>query len=88
VRRREPELRSDRKLPIMAANFGLFGAYVCTLAVLASGPDSELRIALPLGLAVFGLACFAPLVVSFSRRSQVRNPAQQRLRSGDPPSQT
>lgn len=40
--------------------------------MLAGDPDSDLRLALPLGLAVFGLAGFAPLALAFSRRGKPR----------------
>jgi hypothetical protein len=55
-------------------NFGLFFLYVCTLFVLASDSQSELRLALPLGLAVFAIAGFAPLVLAVSRRRKRREP--------------
>jgi hypothetical protein len=59
-------------------NFGLFFLYVCTLFVLASDSQSELRLALPLGLAVFALAGFAPLVLSVSRRNKRREPPRRK----------
>jgi hypothetical protein len=70
--RRARPLRDDRKLPILAANFALFFLYVFSLFVLASDADNELRLVLPLGLAVFGLAGFAPLALAFSRRGKTR----------------
>jgi hypothetical protein len=70
--RRAAPVRDERKLPILVANFALFFLYVLSLFVLASDPDSDLRLALPLGLAVFGLAGFAPLALAFSRRSKSR----------------
>jgi hypothetical protein len=70
VQRRTTPANEDRKVPILIINFALFLLYVFTLFVLASGPDSELRLALPLGLAVFGLAGFAPLALSRRGKSK------------------
>src|SRR5262245_64179028 len=72
IRRRVLPTRNDRIFLILLTNFGLFFLYVCTLLVLASDSQSELRLAIPLGLAVFGLACFAPLVLAVSRRTKRR----------------
>jgi len=78
TRRRVNPARSDRALLIIVTNFGLFFLYVCTLFVLASDSQSELRLALPLGLAVFALAGFAPLALSFSRRNKRREPPRRK----------
>jgi hypothetical protein len=70
--RRAPLRGDNRKLPILVANFALFLLYVFALIVLASDPESEVRLALPLALAVLGLAGFAPLALAFARRDRNR----------------